>query len=194
MKKMFAVPRSRPISLALHWFGVFLLPALVSLGNAQTGVRIVPHSDAALNAAKIAVRRYCDMDAAGFRLSRESAARMRTVTVAKEIPDWQALLVISDYQVESARSNPHGILVKVSYHVFGRFDNGDGYTPEPHAETIEVQTVADGDEWKLGENNEDLARPRVGRAQVLKWLTEQAAASTDPEHKRILQAAIQALQ
>jgi hypothetical protein len=191
---MSAAVRFRSSCQILPLLGVFLFPALAFASQAQTGVRIVPRSNAALNAAKIAVRRYCDMDAAGFRLSRETAARMRAVEVIQEMPQWQGFWVIADYQIESARSNSRGILVTVSYRVLGRFELGDGYIPEPNAETVEVQTVADGDEWKLAGDNGSLVRPRIGRARALKWLQEQASAATNPQDRHTLENAIHALQ
>jgi len=173
------LPRWRRLQLLL-----FL--GIASLGCAQTGVRLTPHSSGALESAKIAVRRYCEMDAAGFRLSSDTAARMRAVSLTQELLDWQGLVVISNYQVESARVNSRGVLVTVSYRVVGRFENGDGFIAEPGTDTLELQAVSHGDEWKLSEDNEQ-------RARVLKWLREQASAG-NPEQKQNLEQAIRGLQ
>jgi hypothetical protein len=171
---------------ALRWT-LFSLALCLSL-SAQTGVKISPHSPTGLADAKAAVRRYCEMDAQGFRLSHDTAQRMQSVTMAKTVREWNGFQVISEFQITSAKLNARGALITVSYSVLGRFDGGDGYMPDRRDETVDIQAIADGDQWKV--KNDDLGAPYVLRMHALKWLREQAATEKDPDKKRALLQAI----
>jgi hypothetical protein len=116
---------------------------------------------------------------------------MQPVTTAKTPPAWHGIQIISEYQITAAKLNARGALVTVSYGVLGRFDVGDGYQPDPRVETVEVQAVADGDEWKI--ENDNMTTPHVLRQHALKWLRQQAATEKDPERKRALLQAIEDL-
>jgi hypothetical protein len=159
---------------------------------AQTGVRISPRDSTALVNARTAVRRYCEMDAQGFRLDADSAKRMQDITTAKAPPEWHSFQVISEYRIGAARINSRGVLVPVTYTILGRFDVGDGYTDDPRSETVELQTVAGDGGWKV--ENDDLAMPYVLRVQALKWLRESAGTEKDPVRKHALEQALRELQ
>jgi hypothetical protein len=175
---------------ALRWIAVLL--ALGAVSAAQTGVRIAPRDATASLAPKNAVRRYCEMDAQGFRLAADSAKRMQQV-VAEPLPEeWHGFEIIADYQIGIAKPNTRGVVVTVKYTVLGRIEVGDGYTPDPRVDTIEMQTTSDGDDWKL--LADELRIPRVRRVYALKWLREQASTEKDPYRKAALDQAIKALQ
>ncbi len=174
---------------AIRWM---LAPlALCIFLSAQTGVKIFSHGPNALTDAKSAVRHYCDMDAQGFRLNRDAARRMPSVTDAKAASEWHAIQIISDFQITGAKLNAKGALITVSYGVLGQFDVGDEYSPDPRVETVEVQAVNDGSDWKI--ENGGLGTPHVLRQHALKWLREQAVAEKDAERKRALLQAIEEL-
>jgi hypothetical protein len=175
---------------ALRWIGVLL--ALCAVSVAQTGVKITPRDTSALLAPKNAVRRYCEMDAQAFRLSTDSAKRMQLVVAEQLSNEWHGFEVIADYQIGAAKANARGVVVTVTYTVLGRIEVGDGYTPDPRVDTIEVQTISEGDDWKL--LADELRIPRVRRVYALKWLREQASTEKDPYRKVALDQAIKALQ
>ncbi len=166
---------------------------LSSSALAQTGVRITPRDPAALIEPKSVVRRYCEMDAQGFRLNDETAKRLLAITTFKAMPAWRGFDVISGFEIVSAKPNDRGVLVVVSYGILGRYETGVGYSPSPRTQTLEVQTVEQQDEWKvLGDD--DLFSPRILRARTIKWLRDQLATEKDPYTKRSLQRAITELQ
>ncbi|MFB3815240.1 MAG: hypothetical protein ACE14L_14125 [Terriglobales bacterium] len=174
-------------------FSIFGLLLLATAAAAQTGVRLSPRDPAALIEPKTLVRRYCEMDAQGFRLASDTAKRLESVTTFESLPEWHGFDVIARYEIAGAKSNARGVLVTVNYVVLGRFEIGVGYTPEPRLVTLEIQAVADNDDWKvLGTDN--LNRPRISRARTLKWLQDQLATEQDAEWKQTLQRAIQQLQ
>jgi hypothetical protein len=175
---------------ALRWIAVLLALCAVSL--AQTGVKITSRDTTALLAPKNAVRRYCEMDAQAFRLSADSAKRMQPVVAEQLSNEWHGFEVIADYQIGAAKANARGVVVTVTYTVLGRIEVGDGYTPDPRIDTIEVQTVPDGDDWKL--LTDQLRIARVRRGYALKWVREQAGTEKDPYRKVALEQAIKALQ
>jgi hypothetical protein len=175
---------------ALRWIAVLL--ALCAVSAAQTGVKITPRDATALLAPKNAVRRYCEMDAQGFRLANDTAKRIQLVVAEQLYDEWHGFEVISDYQIGAAKPNARGVVVTVTYTVLGRIEVRDGYTPDPRVDTVEMQTTSDGDDWKL--LADELRIPRVRRVFALKWLREQASAENDPYRKAALEQAMKALQ
>ncbi len=176
---------------AVRAFTLSLLLSALAFG--QASLKISPRDPAALLPPRNLVRRFCEMDAQGFRLSSDTAKRMQELTTFKSLPDYNGFDVLAGYQVISAKPNSQGVLVAVDYNVLGRFEIGVGYTPNPRTETVEFQTVGSDDDWKIV-GNEDLITPRISRVRTVKWLRDQLATEKDPQWKRSLEHTIRQLQ
>ncbi len=160
---------------------------------AQVGVRLSPRDPAALVEPKSVVRRYCEMDAQGFRLNDALAKRLLAITTFRALPDWRGFDVIDAFNVVSAKPNERGVLVVVSFNILGRYEGGVGYSPNPRTETLEFQAIEQQDEWRVF-GDDDLNSPRVLRVRAVKWLRDQLATEKDPDNKRTLQRALGELQ
>ncbi len=172
-------------------FALLLLSAAAAFG--QTGLKITPRDPSALIEPKAAVRRYCQMDAEGFRLNSDTEKRLFATTTWKERPEWHGFDVIQSFDVVSAKWNARGVLVRVQYRVLGHFENGVGYGAAPHVDTVDVQVIEDKDDWKV-EGSDDLVRPRVSRTRTTKWLRDEIATAKDAETKQLLEKTLRQLQ
>ena len=166
--------------------------ALGAVLYAQTGVRISPRDSAALVPPKNVVRRYCEMDAQGFRLNPEQAKRIVAVTTAASLPETHSFDVIARYEITAARPNARGVEVTVTYQVIGHFEDRVGFVPGVREDTLEFQAIPEGDDWKV-EDQELLHMPRVMKAHTVRWLQSQLANEKDPDVKRSFEEAIRVL-
>ncbi len=172
---------------------LLLLLLIATSAVAQVGVRLSPRDPAALIEPKSVVRRYCEMDAQGFRLNDALAKRLLAITSFRALPDWRGFDVIDGFSVLSAKPNERGVLVVVSFDILGRYETGVGYSPNPRTETREFQAIEQQDEWKVLAND-DLNSPRILRLRTVKWLRDQLATEKDADNKRSLQRALTDLQ
>lgn len=155
---------------------------------AQATWKLPQRNTTATVEAKSLVSRYCAMDADGFRLDADKAARMKDVTTWKTVPPVTRFDVISRFEAGTPKSSDDGQSVTVSYLVLGEYVLGVGYTPDPRIVTVELQLVQDANGWKL-RDSEELLTPRVQRARAYRWLREQIATAKDPEARASLQEA-----
>lgn len=163
------------------------------LSFAQATWKLPQRNTLATVEAKSLVSRYCAMDADGFRLDADKAARMRDVTTWKTVPSATRFEVISRFEAGTPKPSDDGQSVTVSYAVLGEYIIGVGFTPDPRIVTIELQLVQDGNAWKI-RDSEELLTPRVQRARAHRWLREQLATAKDPEARALLQEAARQLQ
>jgi hypothetical protein len=167
-----------------------LLTATVSA--AQASYKIEPRASGVM-AARDAVRRYCQLDFDGARLTDATWARMRPVTIWSKNPDFQLITVAGRYQLTEAHQVGRNVFVSVDYEVLGHFELGLGYTPAPLRETLAFAVRQNGDTWKI-EDVEPAMLPHVSRARMLAWVREQLNTEKDPVMKTSLQRAAGALE
>jgi hypothetical protein len=175
----------------VRWFVILL--ALGATLSAQTGVKISPRDAAALIAPKTAVRRYCEMDAQGFRLTPETARRIQAVTNADELAARQSFEVITHYEIASARPNARGVAVTVLFETIGHFESRVGYVPDTKSQEIEFQAIPVDSDWKIVADDALVLKARVTKLHALRWLREQATKEKDPDSLHALQQAIKDL-
>lgn len=77
--------------------GLFLL--FLTCTSAFGQFRAALHRD---EQARGIVNSYCRMDYEGFRLLKDSWARMKALTAWKDNPEWQGFTVVSQYELSAA--------------------------------------------------------------------------------------------
>ena len=174
----------------VRWLVILL--ALSAILCAQTGVKLAPRDAAALIPPKTAVRRYCEMDAQGFRLTPETARRIQAVTNVSASLENHSFDVISQYDITSVKPNARGVLVTVEYSSIGHFEPRVGFAPDQQTYSVEFQAVLVDDDWRVAEGDA-LLKPHVIRAHAVRWLRDQAGKEKDPDSKHSLDQALKLL-
>ena len=138
------------------------------------------------------VNSYCRMDYEGFRLLKDSWARLKPLTTWKENPDWKGFTVVSRYELLDASEGSRAATVSVQYIVLGRFEAGLGYTAEPGSEDVSFRLKdVDGD-WKI-EDLDPAINPHVSKPRAIAWLKTALAAEKDAVNRIAIQNALKSL-
>ncbi len=155
---------------------------------AQIPIHGIAHHDTSRNV----VNSYCRMDYEGFRLLKDSWARLKPLTTWKENPDWQGFTVVSQYELLGASEGIRAATVSVKYTVLGRFEAGLGYTAEPGNEEVSFRLKDVDSAWKI-EDLDPTINPHVSKARAIAWLKTALAAEKDAVNRIAIQNALKSL-
>jgi len=133
------------------------------------------------------------MDGDGFRLSADTAKRLQAITTWDTMPEFKAIAVIRSFTLGAAKFNARGVSVAVTYDVLGHFEKSEGFTAEPQTHIVEIEAREQAGDWKIVDED-NLVRPHILAAYLVKWLREQAAAEKNPATKRVLEGAARQLE
>ena len=143
--------------------------------------------------AKSVVRSFLEQDYRGGRLSPEPLKKLLTLTTWKTDPEWQAITVISHYDITSGKTEGlHRANIGVTYYVTGRYLLGVGYTAETEQQDAVFLVGENEDTWKLEEMDPPLS-PHVSRAALVQWLKNNLPKEQDAMRKAAIQNAIKQL-
>ncbi len=155
---------------------------------AQIPIHGIAHHDTSRNV----VNSYCRMDYEGFRLLKDSWARLKPLTTWKENPDWQGFTVVSQYELLDASEGSRAATVSVKYIVLGRFEAGLGYTAEPGSEEVSFRLKDVDSDWKI-EDLDPAINPHVSKPRAIAWLKTALAAENDAVNRIAIQNALKSL-
>ena len=146
-----------------------------------------------LPAARTVVRNYLELDYRGALLAPEPAKKLLALTTWKSDPEWQAVTVISQYEISGARTS--GIkraLVTVNYTVIGRYEPGVGFARDTEPQTAEFTLGEDDNGWKILESDPP-AVPHVSKPALVQWLRTAWPKEQDPMRKSAMQRTLNQL-
>lgn len=183
-------------SLRIGIVSLALAMVFVAGARAQFGVPL-NHSDPKMEpvAVRELVANYCRMDYSGARLDPGAWLKLQPLVSWKTNPDYPLIMVTSRFDVDAEPIPQHGKYnVTVHYRVLGRYDMGEGYSPESSSAVQDVQfavSEVNGD-WRITDVEPNYPHP--SRAATMQWLNKKLAETQDPWSKTIYQHAVEVLQ
>jgi hypothetical protein len=166
---------------------IFLLISAAALFAQRNLTRTVPE---VIAEQRRVVASYCRSDFEGGRLGPAGWDKMRNFTVASDNPDFDAIFVITRYQVVGAPV-PFSKTVAINYIVIGKYEQGTGYTSLSGNKVVNFEVRQRGDSFLVA--NMDASTPFVSRRAALVWLRKKLESKTTALERNQIQAAISAL-
>lgn len=112
------------------------------------------------------IRRFCDRDEHGMRLSSAGWKEETTLATWGDAPGWDHVTVIDGFRIGPATVKRDKATVTVVYSVAG-FSSDDSFEPARKNETAVYKLVRAGETWKI---DEPQLEPHVGRATLIEHM------------------------
>ena len=159
------------------------------------GIGSIPKEDTHPAEMRELVSKYCRLDYEGARLDPQSWSKIQPLVWWKTNPEFGKVNVIARYTVDPEPTSSHGrYTVTVHYRLLGTLDLVNGYVPEPAStmQDVSYDVTEQNTDWRISDTENTLPHP--SRAAMLKWLTDQIAATQDEGVKARYGAALKLLQ
>jgi hypothetical protein len=157
---------------------------------AQPSIRIKARSAADLYAEqRRVIGSWCRLDFEGFRLTGTDLARLRSLSIFKENPEFSSVVIVSRFDVQPRDSASWDMDVK--YVVLGRYDRGSGYVPGAGTDTVTFRTKDIDDNIVIADL--DPTSPHVSKKAAVAWMRQELEKTTSDVEKVHLREALKSL-
>ena len=162
------------------------LALLVALG--VTGGSATPDTATAV------VRRYCQLDFDGARLSSESWNQVKDLIAWQAEPGWDTAVVVSSLEETMVTRRGSTAIITVKYDVLGHSGGLDGqeFMAEPKEEMVSFTVYSHGQNWLI---ERPVIPPHVSPTAMINLVQDLLAREKEPsDRKRRLEASLRSLQ
>jgi hypothetical protein len=141
----------------------------IAVGSTETPVNIV--------------KKYCEADQNGSRLTSDAYAAVRPLVSWKDEPGWDHSFVITDFDITSSRITKNGeVAVEVRYKVVAII-NGDELLSYSFVELVDFVLAKYGKEWKIVQ---PIVPPHVSVSAVIANIKDVIKSEADKDRVREL--------
>lgn len=131
-------------------------------------------NSASVNSAAFEVKKYCELDFNGARISGGDYKEIRNLMAwdeDRDEPGWDCFIIISDYKITNEAVKQDAAYVTVKYNVIARFCSDYSLEKKGYIDTVDFKLTRADSFWKI---KDYVLYPRISKKTAINYLRKRS--------------------